>query len=169
MKVETVIRPAAPLDAVAIVKLIKNGYRERMLSYQVPNDGLALELILRMILKGFTVVAERGKRIVGVHANFVHPEEWGTVNYIDNVFFYVLPPERKHGTADRILQIVHENADKAQLFARLGTVVGEEGDPREATHIEWLNRKGYRYAGSVFFREPKSDQSKPRNADGKQP
>jgi GNAT superfamily N-acetyltransferase len=161
--VESVIRPAAALDAVAIVKLLKKGYGERLLPYQQVNDGLAVELMLRLILTGFTLVAERGGRIVGVHANFVHAgEEWSATKFVDNAFFYVVPAERKHGTAKRLKDLVERNADGAGLYIRQGTFADED---REDSLMRMLKMDGYQYIGAYMVRAPRNVKSATVNTD----
>jgi hypothetical protein len=61
------------------------------------------------------------------------------------------------------LQLVHESADQAGIYARIGTFLADEN---EESYIAFLKQKGYRYIGSTFVREPvKRDQSKKPNDD----
>lgn len=148
---EVVIRRAAALDAVAVVKLLKKGYADRWLPFQEPDDGLAVTIVLNTILRGFTLVAEKDKRIVGIYMSVVQPEDWAITPFIDNAFFYVIPQERRRGTAEKLLQLVHEQADARGMWCKAGTFIGDEN---EELTLEFFRKQGYQPIGVVMAREP---------------
>jgi hypothetical protein len=99
---DVTIRRATAMDAVNIVRLLKDGWSEqRHLPPSRVNDVKALRWVIQHIEQSFVVVADLSGRIVGSIACRTVEEPMSDEWYIERVWFYAIPSF--HGTPNKLL------------------------------------------------------------------
>ena len=149
------IRPAAPLDAANIVRLLKQCWEEtRAAQFARVNDQKAIQYVVETMAVSFVAVAEISGRIVGVIALTPYKEPWSDDVAMAEEWYYVVPSFRSRGAAALLLQEAELFCDLQQVPMLFGINASQ---PKELDEF-FARRQGYTYMGGNYMRTPKDGQ-----------
>lgn len=144
-------RPAKPLDAVNLMRLLEEGLlteNEEGL-FPPPEYPRLLNWVTNVIHNGYAVVIEKSGRIVGSLALMPIQLPWAEQWVLNMEWFYVKKRFRGNA-ADALLIAAHAMAD-----SRGATIVGGVSSGRNtALKDRLMKMKGYIYLGGQFIRRP---------------
>lgn len=144
-----VVRPAEALDAVNVVKLLRNEWQELGKEGAPPVDEQkALEWVTLVIREHFVLVADLGGRIVGSIA--LKPLEWPWARgiFMGQLWFYVFPTFRKGDIAARLKVAAEGILDRNQLLGLFRVELAGSLPPI------FDRAPGYRRTGVSYVRIP---------------
>jgi hypothetical protein len=147
------IRPASPMDAVNIVRLIKGGWKETPAAQISEFDELKLlEYVSTTMKHAFAIVAEHeaSGRLLGTVAAAPIRMPWCQGVVLAESWFAVVPHERAKAVPDQLLGELDRFLDKQGLSALLGTQVLTPARFNEV----YAKRKGYQPSRATFIRLP---------------
>jgi GNAT superfamily N-acetyltransferase len=149
------IRPAAPLDAANIVRLLKQCWEETgAVQFARVNDQKAMQYVVQTLGMSFVAVAEISGRIVGVLALTPFKEPWSDDVAMAEEWYYVVPSFRSRGAAALLLREAELFCDSQQVPMLFGINASQ---PRELDEF-FARRHGYTYMGGNYMRTPKNGQ-----------
>lgn len=143
------IRPAGALDAVNVVKLLRQEWAE--LSKEgagAIDEQKALEWVTLCIREHFVLVADLQGRLVGSIAMKPLEYPWGAGIFLGQLWFFVLPTFRQGDIAERLVRGAELMLDGEQLFGMF------RNDHSAAVPRIFDRRAGYRLSGAIYMRIP---------------
>lgn len=122
-KQKVTIRPAGPMDSVAIVRLIRAGYAETPAKQMGELDEQKLlEYVTTTLRHAFAVVADIGSgRIIGALAVAPIRVPWCNAVVMAESWFAVVEAHRVKGVPEQLLGAAEVFLDKNNLVGFLGT------------------------------------------------
>lgn len=145
---EIKIRPAAPLDAANIVRLLKHLWlEETAITADRVNDGKAMLFVMKTLDQGHVLVAELSGRIVGTIAAQVTQEPFSDESLIEVRWLYAITARE---TVEQVLLEQLEafaNEQELPMLARVFRYTRNRVD-------HFGGRKGYVSMGPSYFRIP---------------
>lgn len=153
-----VLRPAAVLDAVNIVKLLKAALRDGSLPMgDSSTDKRALQHVMSFLCsdKPFVIVADISGRLVGVIACVPIQTQWGEGWIFQRTWFYVLPAYRDE-VAPELMRLAESISDDKGIPFTLGM-----NDVEQKLYPSLLRQLGgYGETGKYYLRTPKKKAGK---------
>lgn len=143
------IRPARPLDATPLYKLLAKYFEEAPVGYPPINEAVAMAWGLSIVIRGGVVVAIEDKRIIGTIGLEQGTLPWCNAPYLNAVWLYVVPERRTGGTSDKLVQTAKDIAAKNGWPLRLDNIWGLRPEAQD----RWRRKNGFTYVGgnNVWF------------------
>jgi len=143
------IRPARPLDATPLYKLLAKYFEEAPVGYPPIDEKVAMAWGLSVVIKGGVTVAIEDNRIIGTVGLEMGTLPWCNAPYLNAVWLYVVPERRAGGTPDKLVQVAKDIAAKNKMPLRLDNIWGLRPEAQD----RWRRRHGFTYVGgnNVWF------------------
>ena len=98
-------------------------------------------------------IAEYDGKIVGSIGLQVSAPWYAEINYISDLWLYVIPEYRKHGVAGSLIEIAEAESSEKGLPLMLGLFNDVDVDKK----MEFLKGKGFRMVGAQFLKVQESE------------
>lgn len=159
---EIKIRPAAPLDAANIARLLKASLETGVASRLVRVDDIRLlQHVTDVLTTSFVAVADVSGRLVGVIALQASKLPWSEDFVLSEVWGYVVPKFLQRGARELLLKTAEDFADERQAIIIVAThMVGSS-----SVDYDLSKRPGYEKLSSAHIRAPASALSEEANTE----
>lgn len=150
------IRPAKPLDASNIARLLIEAHSESGPGAYPPVDHtVGIQWITRTLSEGYVIVADVSGRLVGTLALTNYQFPWSPKWYMSLEWLYVQKKFRKGGAFDALIKACHAHADEhdAPICAGISAA-----DVNVFLKDKAFQQHGYQYLGGEFIRSERSGQ-----------
>ena len=152
------IRPAKPLDASNIARLLIEAHSESGPGAYPPVDhAIGIQWITRTLNEGYVIVADVSGRLVGTLALTNYHFPWSPKWYMYLEWLYVQKKFRKGGAFDALIKACHAYADEndAPIVAGISAA-----DKDVFLKDKAFQQHGYQYLGGDFIRSEISGRKK---------